>query len=175
MTRLALIAIALAGALLGAALVQESARSAAEPKVALVRVQSSGEDPVWTRDLDHPPRPFQARLFVEVPSDTESRCTQRDVPGELLVIETISARVQAPAGEGVEAYVSTVVDAVEADWALPLALAVEGSGLFDRLGGTEAVRLYAQGTVRACLLHDVASPYGVDGYLSLSGHVIPRS
>jgi hypothetical protein len=174
MSRLALIAVALAAALLGVALGQESAYSADEPKLELVRVESSEEDPVWTRDLDHPPRPFQARVFVEVPSDTESRCTHLEVPGELLVIETISARVQAGAGEGIEAYVSTVVDGVEAEWALPLSRAVEGS-VFGRLGGTEAVRLYAEGTAKACLLHDVASPSGVSGSVFVSGHVIPRS
>jgi hypothetical protein len=174
MSRLALIAVALAGALLGVALVQDSAYSAGEPKVEVVRVQSSDEDPVWTRDLDHPPRPFQARAFVQVPSDTESRCTQLEVPGELLVIETISARVETVAGEGVEAYVATVVDGVEAEWALPLGQAVAGS-VFARLGGTEAVRLYTQDTVKACLLHDVASPHGVSGSLFVSGHVIRRS
>jgi hypothetical protein len=167
-------AVALAAVLLGVALVQDAAYSAGDPKLELVRVQSSEEDPVWTRDLDYPPRPFQARVFVQVPADTESRCTQLDVPGELLVIETISARVQAGAGQGVEAYLSMAVDGVEAEWALPLTQAIEGS-VFARLGGTETVRLYAQGTVKACLLHDVASPAGVSGSLFLSGHVIPRS
>jgi hypothetical protein len=113
-------------------------------------------------------------VFVEVPADTESRCAQIAVPGELLVIETISARAGTVAGEGVEAYVATVVDGIQAEWALPLDQAVAGS-VFTRLGGTRAVRLYAQGTLNACLLHDVASPYGVSGSLFVSGHVIPRS
>lgn len=146
------------------------------PVTGSVGVTNSASSPVLVRDVDNPGRhPFQAVNGCHMSSGIDDICAFTfSVPStNLLVIETVSARVELPIGQKAVVRITTTQGGVGVDHFLT----VDPQGTFgtsDRLGVTHSVRLYADpGTtvrVRAARPSSTGGDADVTG--AISGYLV---